>query len=108
MWKSPSDVVLQRMVVDLLDSDLAASWPSYLREHYGEAFSIARRLASVATVPEVVSTLGPPGMRSRWLMVLALRWMGNFVTEEDRDAASRIWRWAGRQSIRIDQRQPFS
>lgn len=97
-----------RMVVDLLDSDLAASWPSYLREHYGEAFSIARRLASVATVPEVVSTLGPPGMRSRWLMVLALRWMGNFVTEEDRDAASRIWRWAGRQSIRIDQRQPFS
>lgn len=97
-----------RMVVDLLDTDLSSSWPSHLREHYGEAFSIARRLAGVATIPEVVATLGPPGMRSRWLMVLALRWMGNFVTDEDRDAASRIWRWAGKRSIRLDQRPPFS
>jgi geranylgeranyl reductase family protein len=97
-----------RMVVDLLDSDLSQSWPAYLREHYGEAFSIARRLAGIATVPEVVATLGPPGMRTRWLMVLALRWMGNFVTDADRDAAARLWRFAGRRSIRLDHRQPFS
>ena len=36
-----------------------------------------------------------PGMRSDWLMTLALRWMGNLVTDEDRDRAARVWRWAG-------------
>ena len=39
--------------------------------------------------------LGPAGMRSDWLMTLALRWMGNLVTDEDRDRAARVWRWAG-------------
>ena len=38
-------------------------------------------------------------MRSDWLMTLALRWMGNLVTDEDRDRAARVWRWAGRRSI---------
>ena len=28
-------------------------------------------------------------------MTLALRWMGNLVTDEDRDRAARVWRWAG-------------
>ncbi len=27
------------------DADLARAWPALLREHYGESFSIARRLA---------------------------------------------------------------
>jgi len=97
-----------RLVVDLLDEDLAAAWPALLRAHYGEAFSIARRLAGLVTVPRLLPTLGPAGMRSDWLMTLALRWMGNLVSDEDRDRAARIWRWAGRRSVRLDERPPFS
>ena len=51
---------------------------------------------------------GPVGMRSDWLMTLALRWMGNLVTDEDRDRAARVWRWAGRRSLARDHRPPFS
>lgn len=97
-----------RLVVDLLDTDLSVSWPALLRRHYGEAFSIARRLAAVALAPRVVPTLGPVGMRSDWLMTLALRWMGNLVTDDDRDRAARIWRWAGRRSVALDHRPPFT
>jgi geranylgeranyl reductase family protein len=101
-----------RLLVDLLDTvsgdGLATAWPAVLREHYGEAFSIARRLAGLVTVPRLLPALGPAGMRSDWLMTLALRWMGNLVTDEDRDRAARIWRWAGRRSVRLDARPPFS
>lgn len=99
-----------RLVADLLASQrsLGEAWRGTLVEHYGEAFSIARRLAGVATVPKVVSTLGPPGMRSEWLTTLALRWMGNLVDDADRDRAARIWRWAGKKSIARDARPPFS
>ena len=62
----------------------------------------------LVTVPRVLPTLGPAGMRSDWLMTLALRWMGNLVTDEDRDRAARVWRWAGRHSVRLDDRPPFS
>ena len=86
---------------------LGEAWRATLVEHYGEAFSIARRLAGIATRPRVVATLGPAGMRSDWLMTLALRWMGNLVDDEDRDRAARVWRWAGRQSIARDARPPF-
>ena len=97
-----------RLVVDLLDTDLSVTWPATLQEHYGEAFSIARRLAGVVTVPRILPALGPAGMRSDWLMTLALRWMGNLVTDEDRDRAARVWRWAGRRSVALDSRPPFS
>ncbi|HEX7715994.1 MAG TPA: geranylgeranyl reductase family protein [Marmoricola sp.] len=101
-----------RMVVDALGSvagdGLATAWPAILREHYGESFSIARRLAGLVTVPRLLPTLGPAGMRSDWLMTLALRWMGNLVTDEDRDRAARVWRWAGRRSVLLDARPPFS
>ena len=99
-----------RLLVDLMaeHSDLTTVWPDLLREHYGEAFSIARRLAGLVTVPRLLPTLGPAGMRSDWLMTLALRWMGNLVTDEDRDRAARVWRWAGRRSVRLDERPPFS
>ncbi|WP_340536982.1 geranylgeranyl reductase family protein [Nocardioides sp. GXZ039] len=90
------------------DGDLSVVWPALLREHYGEAFSIARRLAGLVTVPRLLPTLGPAGMRSDWLMTLALRWMGNLVTDEDRDRAARVWRWAGRRSLARDERPPFS
>lgn len=102
-----------RMVADLLversdRADLTQAWRDVLVREYGEAFSIARRLSGLITVPRVLPTGGPIGMRSTWLMTLALRWMGNLVTEEDRDGAARIWRWAGRRSVKVDSRPPFS
>jgi menaquinone-9 beta-reductase len=99
-----------RLVADLIadGADLGRAWPALLSEHYGEAFSIARRLAGLVTVPGLLKTLGPAGMRSDWLMTLALRWMGNLVTDEDRDRAARVWRWAGRRSVALDARPPFT
>jgi len=99
-----------RLVADLLAAGaaLGAAWPATLRTHYGEAFSIARRLAGLVTIPWVLPRFGPAGMRSDLLMTLALRWMGNLVTDEDRDAAARVWRWAGRRSLALDHRPPFS
>ena len=87
---------------------LGEAWRRTLVEHYGEAFSVARRLAGIATRPKVVAALGPAGMRSDWLMTLALRWMGNLVDDADRDRAARVWRWAGRRSAALDARPPFS
>jgi flavin-dependent dehydrogenase len=99
-----------RLVVEVLQErdDLTEAWPGLLRAHYGEAFSIARRLAGVATNPRLVAALGPVGMRSDALMTLALRWMGNLVTDDDRDRAARVWRWAGRRSLARDHRPPFA
>jgi geranylgeranyl reductase family protein len=100
-----------RLAAELLSSgaaDFAQIWPAQLRSHYGTAFSIARRLAGLLTVPGFLPTLGPVGMRSRTLMTIALRVMGNLVTEEDTDTVARIWRVAGRASIRLDDRPPFT
>jgi geranylgeranyl reductase family protein len=88
--------------------DLSELWPTLLRQRYGLAFSIARRLAGLITVPGFLPTLGPIGMRSQFLMTIALRVMGNLVTPEDADAIARIWRTAGRFSIRLDDRPPFT
>jgi menaquinone-9 beta-reductase len=99
-----------RLVVEVMGDhdDLSTVWPELLRDSYGEAFSIARRLAGLVTLPGLLRALGPAGMRSDWLMTLALRWMGNLVTDDDRDRAARVWRWAGRRSLSRDQRPPFS
>jgi flavin-dependent dehydrogenase len=99
-----------RLVAELMaeGADLATAWPATLTHHYGESFSIARRLAGLVTVPRVLATLGPAGMRSDWMMTLALLWMGNLVTDEDRDRAARVWRWAGRHSHLRDARPPFA
>jgi len=99
-----------RLVAEVMadGADLATAWPATLTHHYGESFSIARRLAGLVTVPRVLATLGPAGMRSDWLMTLALRWMGNLVTDEDRDRSARVWRWAGRHSHARDARPPFA
>jgi geranylgeranyl reductase family protein len=99
-----------RLVAELMadGADLATAWPATLTHHYGESFSIARRLAGLVTVPRVLAALGPAGMRSDALMTLALRWMGNLVTDDDRDRAARVWRWAGRHSRTRDARPPFA
>ncbi len=98
-----------RLAVDVLASgdDLTQAWPAVLFDHYGEAFSIARRLAGLLTVPGLLPAAGPVGMRSRSLMTLALRVMGNLITPEDRDVLARVWRGAGRLSLRLDERRPF-
>ena len=46
-------------------------------------------------------------MRSDWLMNTGAALMGNLVTDEDRDRAARVWRWAGRRSLARDARPPF-
>lgn len=99
-----------RLIAEIMTEhdDLSEVWPALLSQHYGESFSIARRLAGLVTVPKLLPTLGPAGMRSDWLMTLALRWMGNLVTDEDRDRAARVWRWAGRRSLARDHRPPFA
>jgi len=99
-----------RLAADLLAAGgpLDDAWPALLRERYGEAFSIARRLAGLLTVPGLIPLAGPAGMRSIPLMKIALRVMGNLVTEEDTDALARVWRIAGKASLRLDERQPFS
>lgn len=98
-----------RMIADMLDEkDLTEAWPSLLREHYGQAFSIARRLAGLLTVPRFLPATGPVGMRSRALMTVAVRVMGNLVTEADSDLVARAWRASGSASLRIDARPPFS
>jgi geranylgeranyl reductase family protein len=98
-----------RLAADLLGSgeQATAAWPSLLFGHYGESFSIARRLAGLLTVPRLLPAAGPIGMRSRSLMTLALRVMGNLITPEDADALARLWRTAGRLSLQLDDRKPF-
>jgi geranylgeranyl reductase family protein len=98
-----------RLAADLLGSgDLSAAWPAVLREHYAAGFSVARRLAILLTVPKFLPLTGPVAMRSQYLMTVAVRAMGNLVTEEDTDMVARLWRRAGRGSRRLDQRKPFS
>ncbi len=88
--------------------NLTHVWPQILVEHYGTAFSIARRLAGLITVPKLLPTFGPIGMRSKFLMTIALRVMGNLITPEDKDITARLWHYAGKSSIKLDSRPPFS
>lgn len=98
-----------RLAVAHLDHpDLAAAWPDTLRRSYGDTFSIARRLGALLTHERFLPTTGPLGMRSPAIMRVALRVMGNLVTDEDRDAVARLWRGAGAVSRRLDGRQPWA
>jgi len=98
-----------RLVAELMaqERDLSVAWPATLRTHYGQAFSIARRIAGIFTIPNLLPLAGPIGMRSRGLMTVALRVMGNLVTDADRDLTARAWRAAGKLSLRFDARPPF-
>ncbi|MFT3901001.1 MAG: geranylgeranyl reductase family protein [Gordonia sp. (in: high G+C Gram-positive bacteria)] len=99
-----------RLAVGLLDDvgeDFTERWPDLLTEHYSLAFSAARRLATLFTVPQVVPLLGRPGLRSGRLMSTVVRVMANLVTDEDKDVIARAWRTAGRLSVKVDERPPF-
>ncbi len=90
------------------DRDLAAAWPQLLQDHYGRGFSVARRLGLLLTLPRFLPLTGPLAMRSSALMAVAVRVMGNLVTDEDTDLVARCWRAAGGGSRRVDRRVPFS
>jgi len=98
-----------RLLADVLgEADLTRLWPDLLRAEYGRAFSIARRLAAIATVPNSVRLGGPVVVRSQLIMRVLIRLMGNLVTDEDTDLLARVWRTSGRESMRVDHRLPFS
>ena len=98
-----------RLSAELLGlGDYSDAWPAVLHEHYARGFSIARRLALLLTLPRFLPSTGPLAMRSSALMKVAVRVMGNFVTDADEDMVARAWRVAGRLSSRIDDRRPFS
>ncbi|MGB0436539.1 MAG: menaquinone reductase [Mycobacterium sp.] len=98
-----------RLAAELLGlDDYSRAWPAVLHEHYARGFSIARRLGLLLTFPRFLPATGPLAMRSSALMRVAVRVMGNFVTDEDEDMVARAWRVAGRLSGRIDDRRPFS
>ncbi|MEV6135148.1 geranylgeranyl reductase family protein [Nocardia sp. NPDC051990] len=97
------------MLAGLLDEpDLTTVWPELLRARYGRTFSVARRIAGLATHPRTVPMGGPPVMRSKYLQRTAVRVMGNLVTDEDLDLTARAWRAAGRASYRFDELAPFT
>ena len=98
-----------RLAVQLLDErDYARVWTSTLQSHYADAFSIARRLGALLTTDWFLPKFGPIGMRSSSIMQVALRVMGNLITDEDRDTVARAWRIAGRASQVIDARKPWT
>lgn len=98
-----------RLAAQMLDSrDLSAAWPALLQTHYGRGFSVARRLGLLLTQPRFLPMAGPLGMRSARVMDLAVRVMGNMVTDADTDLVARLWRAAGAASRLADRRKPFS
>jgi menaquinone-9 beta-reductase len=98
-----------RLAAELLGAgDYSRAWPALLQDHYAHGFSVARRLALLLTLPRFLPVSGPVAMRSTALMGIAVRVMGNLVTEEDDDWIARVWRTAGLASRRLDQRKPFS
>ncbi|TDO08139.1 geranylgeranyl reductase family protein [Mycobacterium sp. BK086] len=98
-----------RLAAEMLGSDdLSLAWPAVLQEHYGRGFSVARRLGLLLTLPRFLPLTGPIAMRSSRLMGVAVRVMGNLVTDEDADLVARVWRTAGLGSRVLDRRKPFS
>jgi geranylgeranyl reductase family protein len=98
-----------RLAADLLGSgNLSEAWPTELRRHYARGFSVARRLGLLLTIPRFLPATGPIAMRSHFMMGIAVRVMGNLVTDDDADWIARIWRTAGAGSRRLDSRPPFS
>lgn len=98
-----------RLAAEMLGSgDFSKAWPDVLQSHYGRGFSVARRLGLLLTFPRFLPATGPIGMRSTTLMGIAVRVMGNLVTDEDADWVARAWRGSGRVSRLLDRRKPFS
>lgn len=100
-----------KFIVDLLPDamrnpdGLRYMWPAKLREEYGDAFALARRLAMLLTMPGLLTAIGPVGMRgplAHTVMNSAARLMGNLVTPEDRDLTARLWLGVGSLARGVD------
>lgn len=91
---------MARLAVEKLgEKELERLWPETLREHYGEAFVLARTAARLLTYPQFLPTFGPLALRGpigATIMPAAARLMANLITEEDKDILARAWRLAGR------------
>ena len=98
-----------RLAAQMLDSGepATAAWPALLQAHYGRGFSVARRLGLLLTLPRFLPMAGPLGMRSAALMRVAVRVMGNLVSDEDADLVARAWRVGGAGSRLLDERKPY-
>jgi geranylgeranyl reductase family protein len=97
-----------RLAAEILgSSELTTAWPALLQAHYGKGFSVARRLGLLLTLPRFLPMAGPLGMRSATVMNIAVRVMGNLVSDEDADWVARLWRASGAGSRRLDPRKPF-
>ena len=94
-------------LIDTPQANYTSSWPAVLDAEYGTAFSIARRVGLLITNERLFALAGPIGLRSRAIMSVAFRVMGNLVTPEDTDIVARAWRAAGRASLAFDTRRPF-
>nr|WP_281248003.1 geranylgeranyl reductase family protein [Corynebacterium aquilae] len=95
-----------RMAATIIDAqphaDLTLVWPDALRAAYGEAFTLARSLATLLTVRRFLPLAGPLALRgpqAKLIMPAAARLMGNLVTEDDRDLVARLWKIAGRATM---------
>ena len=98
-----------RLAADMLgEPDLQRAWPALLQQHYARGFSVARRLGLLLTLPRFLPMTGPAALRSTTLMDIAVRVMGNLVTDEDTDLVARVWRRAGALSRLADRQKPFS
>lgn len=97
-----------RLATELLNErDYTQAWKSTLQSHYGEAFSIARRLGALLNTSWFLPNFGSMGMRSRHIMDVALRVMGNLITDDDKDVVARAWLQAGKISQLLDTRRPW-
>ncbi|QDZ43228.1 geranylgeranyl reductase family protein [Corynebacterium sp. sy039] len=86
-----------RLGVELLGEhkDLTFIWGQTLRDHYGEAFLLARTAARLLTYPQFLPVVGPLALGKPFgslLMPAAARLMGNLVSEHDKDIVARAWR----------------
>lgn len=90
-----------QLAVSLLDEgkDFTLLWPDTLRQHYGQAFTLARTAARLLTYPDLLQKLGPLALGKPFgqvLMPAAARLMGNLVSPEDQDLVAKAWWTAGK------------
>ncbi|MFW0788458.1 geranylgeranyl reductase family protein [Gordonia sp. CPCC 205333] len=99
-----------RLAVDLLRlPDFTEIWPDLLDEHYGQAFSGLRRLATIFFYPRATATVASRFMAWDKGMRGGVRLMNNLVGEDENDDAAFVARAIGKASLFADRRgqRPF-
>ncbi|GAB17149.1 putative oxidoreductase [Gordonia effusa NBRC 100432] len=99
-----------RLAADLLGSpDFTEIWPDLLDDHYGQAFSGLRRLATIFFHPRATAAVASRFMAWDKGMRGGVRLMNNLVGEHERDDAAVLARAVGKVSLLADRRgqRPF-